>query len=457
MFLDPRRFEATWGRCWFLAAGAGMISTVACAPAVDAGTSAVPGYGSAGRGPRDAGAEPARDAGPDDVFDAGSLDALDVTGPDAQDGAVTDSDAGAASVWQAVGLGSWTGCGLREGVAYCWGANDNGELGIGSYDSDYHLLPLKVVGSVLFSQLSVASGSSCALDREGLAHCWGMDDQGEVGGANALCGDVAPLPCQTVPLAVFTDLRFRQIATSRLQTCGIATDGRTYCWGYPDRTGFRPRPDAAPPFPAVEIPGGPYEIVRPGQESTCALDTSGKAFCWANAFLMNADGGLHAQDPIPVYGDLVFSTISVGAWHACAVTPDGKAYCWGNHINDIVATGTLQNSYMPLEIPIPAGVKLVEIVDATFHVCALSTEGDVYCWGTNRGGALGQIIPDDDGGNHLVPLRVPNLPPIAALASDNLANCAVSTAGHRYCWGANGTGILGDGTTTDRPAPELVP
>lgn len=91
-----------------------------------------------------------------------------------------------------------------------------------------------------------------------------------------------------------------------------------------------------------------------------------------------------------------------------------------------------------------------------YHTCGLTVGRQLYCWGSNSDGQLG----DGTIVSRSIPTRV--LPPIGAspvwvtIAAGDKATCAIDSAGSLYCWGNNADGVLGDGTTTDRWRPTAI-
>ena len=82
--------------------------------------------------------------------------------------------------------------------------------------------------------------------------------------------------------------------------------------------------------------------------------------------------------------------------------------------------------------------------------CAVTTAGELKCWGWNSEGQLGRETTED---HSAVPLDVTGLSSGVASVSAGTHACAVTTSGGVKCWGRNTRGQLGDGTTTDSPVP----
>lgn len=81
-----------------------------------------------------------------------------------------------------------------------------------------------------------------------------------------------------------------------------------------------------------------------------------------------------------------------------------------------------------------------------FHACALRRGGEVLCWGGNAFGQLGDGTTTD----RPHPAVVPGLDPVARIATGSKHTCVVTVAGALRCWGSNADGQLGDGTTVSR-------
>lgn len=437
-----------------------------------------------------AGADTGIDATPMDAAPDGTL----ISPDGALDGSSEDAAAGDACPdgecsWQSVGMFGGGGCGLKVGgAAYCWGLNANPAPNPGNQfpglSGSSPSLPTRIAGSSTFSQVRVGGFGGCALDSQGVvATCWGYASEWYDG----------------VP-STYTNIvsnTFQTLSVGRDQVCGIDTTGTAYCWGTnqiaeTDSEGALGGGSDAGTLAYAQVLGGPYAAIAVGQDNACALDRAGAAYCWGNGEEGQLGNGtlpeagaptsplsppptpVSALAPTPVSGGLTFATISVGAFNVCGVTTSGVGYCWGSQEGyGALGTGDYVNHGVPTAVQMPAGVLLADIEDGTFTSCALTTTGAVYCWGDNRGGALGQgtETPTNDAGAEItndagipisdtsVPALVPGLPPISSL-SVNMGVCALTAAGARYCWGSNdweGASILGDGTTVNRPSPEQVP
>ncbi len=144
--------------------------------------------------------------------------------------------------------------------------------------------------------------------------------------------------------------------------------------------------------------------------------------------------------------------IAAGAGHTCALTQAGGVKCWG--INDFgtLGNGALFDRLTPTFVSgLTSGVTAVAAGGA--YSCALTHAGGVKCWGYNGSGGLGNGSTDQSA----VPVDVVGLSSgVAAVAVGGGHSCALTTAGAVKCWGSNSAGQIGDGTTTDRLTPVKV-
>lgn len=160
---------------------------------------------------------------------------------------------------------------------------------------------------------------------------------------------------------------------------------------------------------------------------------------------------LRVIDGTPAYRT-EWATVAVGSGTTCATTVEGEAYCWGDDYYGAVADGA-RRAWTGVHSPVRVAGKhrFAEIGIGTFHVCARTPAGAVYCWGD--GGAIGRpsAISVDE------PVRVDFDRPFSRLDAGANVTCGLDVEGTAYCWGFAASGELGDGIlglhSRDRPHP----
>lgn len=188
----------------------------------------------------------------------------------------------------------------------------------------------------------------------GIDYCWGTNEQGQLGVGTVNVAYTSPVQVLqgAMPAASVDD-----ISAGTFHTCAIAA-AQVFCWGLRagGRLGVNDGESGAltSPGAVVGLAGRSMVAVSAGRDSTCALDSTGQAWCWGS----NSDGqlgttavGLGQSSPVPVAvqqpAGVLFTAISAGAAHVCAIGDDDEVYCWG-------AAGTLGTGAGQTVAPVPA-------------------------------------------------------------------------------------------------------
>lgn len=318
--------------------------------------------------------------------------------------------------WTMLSVGKWSHtCGLASGgAAWCWGwGNYYGELGDGTTSS--RAVPARVAGNHVFTQISAGSDHTCALTAAGAAWCWGRNQDGELGDGTATA-------LSAVPVAVAGNVQFTSISAGGGFTCGLNAAGAAYCWGE-NRYGQLGVGDTVVRRVPVATAGGhAFVTISVGIRHACAVTSAGASYCWGD----NVDGQLGTGSssgpntcrtqagtsvscsltPVRVAGPHSFVQVGAGDYHTCGITGAGAAYCWGYNYSGAGAlgNGTTVSSASPL--PVSGGhVFNAAPVGGFGHTCATTSSGPAYCWGFNLG-QLGNNSFDDSS----TPVRIAGQP-----------------------------------------------
>jgi alpha-tubulin suppressor-like RCC1 family protein len=279
---------------------------------------------------------------------------------------------------------------------------------------------------------------SCVGVAGGGVSCWGDDSVGQLGDGNAAAGPHAP--AAVAGLDGITTL-----AAHWQHTCGLSGAGLLTCWGanskgqIGDGSTTGPRPPTLINDPSASAPLPMFSQVTTGKAHTCALAAS-DIYCWGD----NGEGqinqtGLNAPvtTPTPIAGMVTDPIwVAAGGQHTCAVSTVGHVACWGADDSG-QHDGTIDNAS--------------QVFAGAAFSCALAGDGALFCWGDNHFGQLAI------GGDTVRPTPAPvsNLAHVGAFAAGGAHNCATADdaegAPALFCWGANGSGQLGNGSLTDAP------
>ena len=379
--------------------------------------------------------------------------------------AMTTSGLGSGETLAQVSLGTNFGCADDSASAvYCWGLNTSGQIGNPATGTHFG------VPTAVTSQSTISAGytHSCLI-RNGKAYCWGDNSDGELGNNSTVSSSV---PVAVSTSGVLSGMILTQIVAGFFFTCALSATGAVYCWGYNADGELGNNSTANSSVPVAVSTSGVLagvtvtQITADSGFNACALGSNGLAYCWGG----NSDGQLgnntvtSSRVPVAVstagvLSGVTLTQISVGNIFSCALGSTGAAYCWGYNASGQLGNGLTASSSVPVAVTatgVLAGKTLTEVSAGASFTCALGGTGVPYCWGLDGSGQLGNSSTTTSS----VPVAVTVTGVLAGVtltqvSAGNTATCAVGSTG-AYCWGANGSGQLGDGTTTQRTAPVQV-
>jgi len=370
-----------------------------------------------------------------------------------------------------------------EGKAWCWGANDVGQLGVPNTGDDAVAIapsPVAVESDVAAWEdvelVSIVSRyrHTCALSAEGDVWCWGVNYGGCVNGSgNVLAGPVPRAVRVPVGGAVAA------IATGATQTCVLLEDedhdGEVHCFGVSlagelgrmEEYVFGFLPPALAPGPVQHEDGAPLTGVRSiaaDVTASCAA-TDDEVYCWGDSEperFAGADGNNFATPVVDLGAETIggpVDELAIGGLHGCARV--GAAIsCWGNGFGGQLGDGrSLEVGEAarptPLPVTLPDGVTPDALLSGAAGSCLLAS-GEVWCWGTDASDqlAIANRIVRLEAAPVVSPLGTPR--EISQLHSGELHTCGVIDE-QAYCWGtATFDGRLGSLAQLHAPTPTLV-
>ena len=342
-----------------------------------------------------------------------------------------------------VSAGDQHTCALSEtGVAWCWGRNTDGQLGIGRTSTTAR--PVTVHSSAqTFRSISAGGAHTCALDFNGVASCWGSNASGQLGNGQSTTRS-------NVPVRVAGSLAWLAISAGATHTCALAQNGAPYCWGSNSdgQLGTGVAGDQRAP---VQVRGLSEAVaISAGDRFTCAIRTTGVAVCWGRAGRLGSAGA--SATPRAVDGTASYGALDAGGRAACAIEPSvQRASCWGDPGAIGSAGGT---GVSPARVD--ANLDLTVVSVGGTSACALSTSGRAGCWGSNGRGQLGIGAALDTAS--LVPLAVAGDSTFSSISVGGEHACAINALRVTFCWGSNASGQLGTAASnTPVRAPTRVP
>lgn len=356
---------------------------------------------------------------------------------------------------------------MENGTVLAWGRDSEGQLGKGSIG--YSLSPVEVSG--LTGVVDVAAGSyfSVALTAVGNVWTWGQNDDGQLGDGTTTMKDT---PQQVPNLS-----NVIAIAAGCYHTVALKDDGTVWSWGHNGAMQLQDGTQENRAVP-VQIAGITDAVaIAAGGYHTMVLRADGTVWAWGyHSNGQVGDGIDPAVGNIHTLAQVInltyMTSISAGYLSSAAVRIDGTLYTWGLNLDGQLGDGTSQDQWAPVQVfdssglaplnlgavgePPPSiallkldGMNRPAVSAGGVHGLAVSPGGEVWAWGSNYYGQLGNGANEDSA----TPVSVAGISNAIGIAAGYQFSMALLEDGSVRTWGDNSSGQLGDGTQTPSNVP----
>lgn len=355
-----------------------------------------------------------------------------------------------------IGLYNWgtTAAISYSGDLYCWGDNRYGQVGNGNTDNQHK--PVKILENV--ESVQIVEGCSAAITKTGDLYCWGYNKYGEVGNGNT--------DNQYEPVKVLQNVK--KIIVSAGNKLALTNSGEAYYWGRNETT-------------PVKMLDSVKEIDMSVRGAASVITENGELFCWGYIYDQIGDNGFQKYTDIPIkvlenvdqvvtYGTsrvAVTKTKELYYWGLClgkcmytpeiiysnvkkvalgeqleVLTDKDELYCCENNQNEILFRKVLEN--------------VKDFALEYSYTIALNEKGEIYCWGKNESGQIGNGTTNDQ----LVPNKIlDNINKIGkdvSIYKGSTTSIVIDKEGNLYSWGYNRYGQVGNGTLIDQYTPYKI-
>jgi alpha-tubulin suppressor-like RCC1 family protein len=409
------------------------------------------------------------------------------------------------------------------GDVYAWGWNEYGQVGDGTHQTEKPT-PVQVKGEggvgTLTGVVSVSAGDphSVALKSDGSAWAWGHNAYGELGdggttdrytpvqvssltgvtavsagGAHSLAVKTNNAPCLScgmngagqlgdgtnterhVPVQISGLGHVVAFAGGNYHSLALTSDGKVWAWGGNNYGQLGDGYSSPTNTPAqVKGEGGVGFLtnvvaVAAGWCHNLALTSDGKVWAWGYNHcgeLGNGESGSgsYRSTPVQVKGEGGVGTltgvvaVAGGFEHSLALKSNGEVWAWGLNDYGQLGDGTINTSIYPVQTSVTGAVA---VAGCSNNSLAVKGDGSAWAWGSNRWGQLG-----NGGGGEGVysstPAQVKGLAGsgyltgVVSVAAGSDHSLALKGNGQVWAWGSNFYGQLGDNTTADKHTPVQV-
>lgn len=364
------------------------------------------------------------------------------------------ADATSIPPFRALSAARYNTCGLRAYQLFCWGAGGDSQIGDGTTTS--RTAPVRVGAAQRWAQVAPGASNTCAVTVAGALYCWGFAGNGQLGNG------VLTASTRSTPTRVGTDNDWRQVSTSSQPvtgtgvTCAVKTDNSLWCFGHNGKRQLMDGTTTHKATPVNSSSGRSWESVSVGSTTVCAVEVGGALYCWGENYSgATGQADRFATATSPQLVGTGFANVSVGHedtsrgssfadGHACGVKTTGQLWCWGSN-----TSGELGNN-LTATLPTRVGTDSTwtQVAAGGAHTCATRSDASVWCFGSDLRHELGS--GPNLSQNSAVPVQVQDLTgktpssltgPLVAAGEDH--SCALTASNQVQCWGLGFHGQLG--------------
>ena len=338
---------------------------------------------------------------------------------------------------------------------WAWGNNSDGQLGTASlvggvYTANYsnatQPVPVSSLSGVTINYIAAGYQHNLALDSNAHVWAWGNNAEGELGD-----GQASLEPKRSWPLQISGLNNVKAIAAGQLHSLTVDTSGHAKAWGdniYGELGDLGASGTQSTTPVSVHLPSGTtFTTVSAGSNFSLALDSFQQVWAWGNnsSGQIGGDpvfgGTVVGPSPVPLASGKMFTAISAGGSHALALDSTGQVWAWGDNtygqLGDGGASGVGTFNPENIYIPIAVGGKIVAIQAGGDYSLALDDQGNVWAWG---GFAYNEL-----GNGSASPVQISSLSGITALSGGLYSGLALKADKTVEGWGFDSMLQLGLG------------
>ena len=299
---------------------------------------------------------------------------------------------------------------------------------------------VQIKGEVKFKDISASTSSMhiLAIDTDGNLWSWGYNDRGQLGNKNATAVSASHSPIQIMKGTIV-----QSISTGYAHSGAIDTSGNLWMWGYNNNYQLGNGTTKNTSVPQKIDLGVDVTILELGNSFTTVVDSSGNRWFWGDTGHYQSGDGTISIVKTPTIKNFNFpiSNITCGR-SSCVALSDNNLYGWGS--NSYGAGGS-SGSYTTT--PQQIAGSYVAIASGTYHNMAIDTAGNIWTIGDNSYGQLGN--KSTTSSKKPVKVIMPTGVTFANIAAGNYTSVAIDSEGNLWTWGRNNYGQLGNGTSGD--------
>ena len=296
-----------------------------------------------------------------------------------------------------------------------------------------------------YEKISGGMYHNLAIDSHGNLIAWGINNNGQLGDGTQTN--------RTIPTQIMDGTTFKEISAGGLFSLAIDSNGGLWASGSNGigQLGDGTTVSKSTPVKITNTDGTTFTSISAGIAHSLAIDSNGKMWAWG----LNSDGQLgngtttNSTKPIKIMSGTSFKAVAAGSNYSLAIDVNGNLYAWGANANGQLGNGSTTTLKSPTQIASGTTFKNVEASRGEKYSLALDTNGNLYTWGTNKYGQLGNGTFTDKN----IPTQIELGKEYKEINAGYNTSFAISADGTLYAWGANGNGELTNGTQVLTASP----
>jgi len=348
---------------------------------------------------------------------------------------------------QAIAAGTWTG--VPQPELYAWGANTDGQLGIGTVVNTSS--PIQVGTEADWSVVEAGGDFSAGIKTNGTIWGWGENQYGNLG--------INSIQPQSSPTQIGALSNWSKVSPGNLHCLAIKTDGTLWAWGRNNQGQVGTNNTVSSSSPVQIGALTTWANISAGKASSYAIKTDGTIWSWGNNFAgglgLNSPSATHVSSPVQIGALTNWALVSGANYRAAAIKTDGTMWGWGNGNDGALGIGNVSPVYRSSPIQVGALTNWSTVSTPQNACISVKTDNTIWSWGNSTPGGRGSGSPAASS-----PVQIGALTDWAkVITSANGVGSfggAIKTDGTLWLWGTNSSGQLGDGTVTLRQSPIQV-
>ena len=359
------------------------------------------------------------------------------------------------------------------GDLWMWGDNGNGKLGDGS-DQD-RPIPINIsdqendpFDEAQITQVVVGDQHSAAIDENGDLWMWGDNKYGQLGNGTNGPPSYTPINISQQINNPLGETRIEQVSLGHLHSAAIDEDGNLWMWGWNSRSqlGDGSTTNSSTPINISilddenEIYGQTITQVALGYDYSGAIDSTGDLWMWGDNGNGQLGDGTNEKSSTPINitdkhgSSLAAKTIDqvvLGEYHSAAIDEDGDLWVWGANEYGQLGNGSTTSSSTPINISDDQnldqfeGKTIEQVALGRYHSAAIDEDDNLWMWGRNNNG---QLTNEIEGTHSSTPINITaqfDNKKIEQVTLGSGHSGAIDSNGDLWMWGNNYYGQLGNG------------